>query len=124
MEDHAGQLPRRRPSGGHLHTAAVAERQRTCGDRHPHHLQLSLPLEDGAYHFGFAYTGENVVSSENGALVIAPASDNNSAQPLPKYNADGERYTYTLQETSITLKYGVNPNDPGDYSEVYLEPGD
>lgn len=82
----------------------------------------SLPLEDGAYHFGFAYTGENVVSSENGALVIAPASDNNSAQPLPKYNADGERYTYTLQETSITLKYGVNPNDPGDYSEVYLEP--
>lgn len=57
----------------------------------------------------------------DGALVIAPASGNNSAQPLPKYNADGERYTYTLQETSITLKYGVNPNDPGDYSEVYLE---
>ena len=81
----------------------------------------NLPLEDGAYHFGFAYTGENVVSSENGALVIAPASDD-SAQPLPKYNADGERYTYTLKETAITLKYGVNPNDPGDYSEVYLEP--
>ena len=74
-----------------------------------------LPLENGAYHFGFAYTGENVVSSENGALVIAPASDD-SAQPLPKYNADGERYTYTLQETSITLK-----NRTGS-KLVYLDP--
>lgn len=83
----------------------------------------NLPVEDGAYHFGFAYTGENAVSTgTDGALVIAPASGNNSAQPLPKYNADGERYTYTLQETSITLKYGVNPNDPDDYSKVYLEP--
>lgn len=82
-----------------------------------------LPLEDGAYHFGFAYTGKNVVSkNDDGTLSIEPAPGNENAQPLPKYNADGERYTYTLQETSITLKYGVNPNDPGDYSEVYLEP--
>lgn len=82
-----------------------------------------LPLEDGAYHFGFAYTGENVVSTgTDGALVIAPAPGNENAPPLPKYDENGQRYTYTLQETSITLKYGVNPNDPDDYSKVYLEP--
>ena len=83
----------------------------------------NLPLENGAYHFGFAYTGENVVSmNDDGTLSIKRAPGNENAQPLPKYNADGERYTYTLQETSITLKYGVNPNDPGDSSEVYLQP--
>lgn len=83
----------------------------------------TLPLEDGAYHFGFAYTGENVVSmNADGTLRIDPAPGNENAQPLPKYDENGQRYTYTLQETSITLKYGVNPNDPSDYSEVYLDP--
>lgn len=83
----------------------------------------NLPLEDGAYHFGFAYTGENVVSmNDDRTLSIEPAPGNENAQPLPKYDENGQRYTYTLQETSITLKYGVNPNDPGDYSEVYMDP--
>ena len=84
----------------------------------------NLPLEDGAYHFGFAYTGENVVSmnADDGTLSIEPAPDNENAQPLPKYDENGQRYTYTLQETSITLKYRVNPNDPDDYSKVYLDP--
>lgn len=83
-----------------------------------------LPLENGAYHFGFAYTGENVVSKndDDGTLRIEPAPGNENAQPLPKYDENGQRYTYTLQETSITLKYGVNPNDPDDYSKVYLDP--
>ena len=83
----------------------------------------NLPLENGAYHFGFAYTGENVVSmNADGTLRIDPAPGNENAQPLPKYDENGQRYTYTLQETSITLKYGVNPNDPDDYSKVYLDP--
>lgn len=83
----------------------------------------NLPLENGAYHFGFAYTGENVVSmNADGTLRIDPAPGNENAQPLPKYDENGQRYTYTLQETSITLKYRVNPNDPDDYSKVYLDP--
>ena len=43
----------------------------------------NLPLEDGAYHFGFAYTGENVVSmnADDGTLSIEPAPGNENAQP-------------------------------------------
>ncbi len=60
----------------------------------------NLPLEDGAYHFGFAYTGENVVSmNADGTLSIEPAPGNENAQPLPKYDENGQRYTYTLKET-------------------------
>lgn len=82
-----------------------------------------LPVEDGAFHFGIAYTGANVVTvADDGSLSIEPAPDNENAQPLPKYDENGQRYTYTLQETSITLKYRVNPNDPDDYSKVYLDP--
>lgn len=77
----------------------------------------SLPLEDGAYHFGFAYTGENVVSmNDDRTLSIEPASGNNSAQPLPKYDENGQRYTYTLKETAITLKNGTGSK------LVYLDP--
>ena len=73
-----------------------------------------LPLEDGAYHFGFAYTGENVVSmNDDGTLRIDPAPN---AQPLPKYDENGQRYTYTLKETAITLKNGP------DSKLVYLDP--
>lgn len=77
-----------------------------------------LPLENGAYHFGFAYTGENVVSmnADDGTLSIEPAPGNENAQPLPKYDENGQRYTYTLKETAITLKNGTG-------SElVYLDP--
>ena len=58
------------------------------------------------------------MNADDGTLSIEPAPDNENAQPLPKYDENGQRYTYTLQETSITLKYGVNPNDPDDYSKV------
>ena len=75
-----------------------------------------LPLEDGAYHFGFAYTGENVVSMNDGTLRIAPAPGNENAQPLPKYDENGQRYTYTLKETAITLENGTGSN------LVYLDP--
>lgn len=77
-----------------------------------------LPLENGAYHFGFAYTGENVVSmnADNGTLSIEPAPDNENAQPLPKYDENGQRYTYTLKETAITLKNVPNSK------LVYLDP--
>ena len=77
-----------------------------------------LPLEDGAYHFGFAYTGENVVSmnADDGTLSIEPAPGNENAQPLPKYDENGQRYTYTLKETAITLKNGTNSK------LVYLDP--
>ena len=78
----------------------------------------NLPLEDGAYHFGFAYTGENVVSmnADDGTLSIEPAPDNENAQPLPKYDENGQRYTYTLKETAITLKNVPNSK------LVYLDP--
>lgn len=77
----------------------------------------NLPLEDGAYHFGFAYTGENVVSmNDDGTLRIDPAPDNENAQPLPKYDENGQRYTYTLKETAITLENGT------DSKLVYLDP--
>lgn len=77
----------------------------------------NLPLENGAYHFGFAYTGENVVSmNDDGTLSIKRAPGNENAQPLPKYNENGDRYTYTFKETSITLRNGP------DSSEVYLQP--
>ena len=77
----------------------------------------SLPLEDGAFHFGIAYTGANVVTvADDGSLKIEPAPGNDNAQPLPKYNENGDRYTYTLKETSITLRNGP------DSSEVYLQP--
>lgn len=77
-----------------------------------------LPLENGAYHFGFAYTGENVVSMnvDDGTLSIEPAPDNENAQPLPKYDENGQRYTYTLKETAITLKNVPNSK------LVYLDP--
>lgn len=74
----------------------------------------TLPLENGAYHFGFAYTGENVVSmNADGTLRIDPAP---GAQPLPKYDENGQRYTYTLKETAITLKNDIASN------LVYLDP--
>ena len=75
-------------------------------------------MEDGAYHFGFAYTGENVVSmnADDGTLSIEPAPGNENAQPLPKYDENGQRYTYTLKETAITLKNGTNSK------LVYLDP--
>ena len=78
----------------------------------------NLPLENGAYHFGFAYTGENVVSmnADDGTLSIEPAPGNKNAQPLPKYDENGQRYTYTLKETAITLKNGTNSK------LVYLDP--
>lgn len=77
----------------------------------------NLPLEDGAYHFGFAYTGENVVSmNADGTLRIDPAPGNENAQPLPKYDENGQRYTYTLKETAITLENGT------DSKLVYLDP--
>lgn len=77
----------------------------------------NLPLEDGAYHFGFAYTGENVVSmNADGTLRIDPAPGNENAQPLPKYDENGQRYTYTLKETAITLKNGTGSK------LVYLDP--
>ena len=77
----------------------------------------TLPLEDGAYHFGFAYTGENVVSkNDDGTLSIEPAPGNENAQPLPKYDENGQRYTYTLKETAITLKNGTVSK------LVYLDP--
>lgn len=77
----------------------------------------SLPLEDGAYHFGFAYTGENVVSmNADRTLSIEPAPGNENAPPLPKYDENGQRYTYTLKETAITLKNGTNSK------LVYLDP--
>lgn len=76
-----------------------------------------LPVEDGAFHFGIAYTGANVVTvADDGSLKIEPAPGNDNAQPLPKYNENGDRYTYTLKETSITLRNGP------DSSEVYLQP--
>ena len=76
-----------------------------------------LPLENGAYHFGFAYTGENVVSmNADGTLRIDPAPGNKNAQPLPKYDENGQRYTYTLKETAITLKNVPNSK------LVYLDP--
>lgn len=77
-----------------------------------------LPLENGAYHFGFAYTGENVVSmnADDGTLSIEPAPGNKNAQPLPKYDENGQRYTYTLKETAITLENGTNSK------LVYLDP--
>ena len=81
----------------------------------------SLPLEDGAYHFGFAYTGENVVSmNADRTLSIEPAPGNENAQPLPKYDENGQRYTYTLKETAITLKNG--PDSKTDSKLVYLDP--
>lgn len=78
----------------------------------------NLPLEDGAYHFGFAYTGENVVSmnADDGTLSIEPAPGNKNAQPLPKYDENGQRYTYTLKETAITLENGTASK------LVYLDP--
>ena len=77
----------------------------------------NLPLENGAYHFGFAYTGENVVSmNADGTLRIDPAPGNENAQPLPKYDENGQRYTYTLKETAITLKNVPNSK------LVYLDP--
>lgn len=77
----------------------------------------NLPLEDGAYHFGFAYTGENVVSmNDDGTLSIKRAPGNENAQPLPKYDENGQRYTYTLKETAITLENGTNSK------LVYLDP--
>lgn len=77
----------------------------------------NLPLENGAYHFGFAYTGENVVSmNADDTLRIDPAPGNENAQPLPKYDENGQRYTYTLKETAITLKNGTNSK------LVYLDP--
>ena len=77
----------------------------------------NLPVEDGAFHFGIAYTGANVVTvADDGSLKIEPAPGNDNAQPLPKYNADGERYTYTLKETAITLENGTGSN------LVYLDP--
>lgn len=77
----------------------------------------NLPLENGAYHFGFAYTGENVVSmNDDGTLSIEPAPGNENAQPLPKYDENGQRYTYTLKETAITLENGTGSN------LVYLDP--
>ena len=77
----------------------------------------NLPLEDGAYHFGFAYTGKNVVSmNDDGTLSIEPAPGNENAQPLPKYDENGQRYTYTLKETAITLKNGTVSK------LVYLDP--
>ena len=78
----------------------------------------NLPLENGAYHFGFAYTGENVVSmnADDGTLSIEPAPDNENAQPLPKYDENGQRYTYTLKETAITLENVPNSK------LVYLDP--
>ena len=77
----------------------------------------NLPLENGAYHFGFAYTGENVVSmNADDTLRIDPAPGNENAQPLPKYDENGQRYTYTLNETAITLKNGTNSK------LVYLDP--
>lgn len=76
-----------------------------------------LPVEDGAFHFGIAYTGANVVTvADDGSLKIEPAPGNDNAQPLPKYNENGDRYTYTLKETSITLLDGT------DSTEVYLQP--
>lgn len=76
-----------------------------------------LPVEDGAFHFGIAYTGANVVTvADDGSLKIEPAAGNDNAQPLPKYNENGDRYTYTLKETSITLRNGP------DSTKVYLQP--
>lgn len=81
----------------------------------------TLPLEDGAYHFGFAYTGENVVSmNDDRTLSIEPAPGNENAQPLPKYDENGQRYTYTLKETAITLKNGTDSKT--DSKLVYLAP--
>lgn len=76
-----------------------------------------LPVEDGAFHFGIAYTGANVVTvADDGSLSIEPAPDNENAQPLPKYDENGQRYTYTLKETAITLKNVPNSK------LVYLDP--
>lgn len=76
-----------------------------------------LPVEDGAFHFGIAYTGANVVTvADDGSLKIEPAPGNENAQPLPKYDENGQRYTYTLKETAITLKKGTGSK------LVYLDP--
>nr|WP_275951254.1 Cna B-type domain-containing protein [Hydrogenoanaerobacterium saccharovorans] len=81
----------------------------------------NLPVEDGAFHFGIAYTGANVVTvADDGSLKIEPAPGNDNAQPLPKYNADGERYTYTLKETAITLENRTGSKT--DSKLVYLDP--
>ena len=81
----------------------------------------NLPLENGAYHFGFAYTGENVVSmNDDGTLSIKRAPGNENAQPLPKYDENGERYTYTLKETAITLENRTGSKT--DSKLVYLDP--
>ena len=42
--------------------------------------------------------------------------NNENAQPLPKYDENGQRYTYTLNETAITLENVPNSK------LVYLDP--
>ena len=55
-------------------------------------------------------------NDDDGTLRIEPAPGNENAQPLPKYDENGQRYTYTLKETAITLKYGTGSK------LVYLDP--
>lgn len=77
----------------------------------------NLPYENNAYHFGIDFMGKNQVSVDaDGNLVVEPVDSDTEAQPLPKYDANGVRYVYTLKET-INLPEG-SPN----WDKVYKDP--
>ena len=56
------------------------------------------------------------MNADDGTLSIEPAPGNKNAQPLPKYDENGQRYTYTLKETALTLENVPNSK------LVYLDP--
>ncbi len=63
---------------------------------------------NGSYLFRIEYTGENVMTVENGEVEVVPADDNQNAQKLPKYDQQGRLYTYTLEEINVDTEEEVD----------------
>ena len=61
--------------------------------------------QNGSYRFRMEYEGGNIMTAENGAITISPEQP--GAARLPKYDAEGRLYLYTLKENSVTWPNGT-----------------
>ena len=68
-------------------------------------------LKNGSYQFNFVYEGENKYTLQDGVMHITGAE---GAQPLSKYDEDGNMWRYTVVETDLDA--GVTEPDAGEIS--------
>ena len=62
--------------------------------------------KNGSYLFQVLYLGENALDSNNDTIYAGQGE----AKKIPKYNENGELYSYELKETAIHWSNGVNPD--------------